>query len=149
MKDNTSLNSFNTQSTLNVNNQEYQIFNLALADQSGSLPNVSKLPFSLKILLENCLRHEDGSTVDQQDIKAFSQWLKTASSQQEIAYHPSRVLMQDFTGVPAVVDLAAMRDAIINLGGDGEKINPSSAADLIIDHSVQVDSYGLPQSFRN
>jgi aconitate hydratase len=141
------INSFDSKETLHVNNKDYTIYNVAKAEQNG-LPGVSKLPFSLKILLENCLRHEDGKVVTADDIKSFSSWLDTQSSTQEIAYHPARVLMQDFTGVPAVVDLAAMRDAIVALGGDAEKINPLCPVDLVIDHSVQVDSFGKLDSLR-
>jgi aconitate hydratase len=98
------------------------------------------LPFSLKVLLENLLRHEDGRTVTADDVQAVADWLQLKTSSREIAYRPARVLMQDFTGVPAVVDLAAMRDAMVNLGGDPDKINPLSPVDLVIDHSVMVDS---------
>jgi len=142
------LNTFDTQETLQVNGKDYTIYNIQKAEQNGSLPGISKLPFSLKILLENCLRHEDGQVVSADDIKAFSGWLNTQSSKQEIAYHPARVLMQDFTGVPAVVDLAAMRDALVKLGGDAEKINPLCPVDLVIDHSVQIDSFGKLDSLR-
>jgi aconitate hydratase len=143
-----SLNTFDTKQTLSVNGKNYTFFNIKAAEISGKLPNVSKLPFSLKILLENCLRKEDGNVVKAQDIKAFSQWLDKKSSTQEIAFHPARVLMQDFTGVPAVVDLAAMRDALVKLGGNPEKINPLCPVDLVIDHSVQIDSFGKPDSLR-
>lgn len=143
-----SLNTFKTEQTLSVNGKDYTTYNILEAEKNGSLPGISKLPFSLKILLENCLRHEDGQVVSADDIKAFSQWLENKSSTQEIAYHPARVLMQDFTGVPAVVDLAAMRDALVNLGGDAEKINPLCPVDLVIDHSVQIDSFGKLDSLR-
>ena len=107
------------------------------------------LPFSLKVLLENLLRHEDGRTVTSDDIQAMADWLtKRASSDREIAFRPARVLMQDFTGVPAVVDLAAMRDAMKALGGDPEKINPLAPVDLVIDHSVMVDYFGTPSAFK-
>jgi aconitate hydratase len=109
----------------------------------------SRLPFSLKVLLENLLRYEDGKTVKQDDVQALASWLNSQSSSHEIAYRPARVLMQDFTGVPAVVDLAAMRDAMANLGSDPKRINPLSAVDLVIDHSVQVDQYANDDAFNN
>ncbi len=130
-----------TRRSLSVNGVEYDYFSLAAAEQAG-ITGLAKLPFSLKILLENLLRFEDGESVTLDDIKAISQWLEKKSSDREIAYRPARVLMQDFTGVPAVVDLAAMRTAIKKMGGDPEKINPLSPVDLVIDHSVQVDEYG-------
>ena len=120
---------------------------LPLAEKAG-LSNISKLPYSLKVLLENQLRHENNSTVTKDDIDAFATWLKEKSSKHEIAYHPVRVLMQDFTGVPAVVDLAAMRDAMKQLGGNPKKINPLSPVDLVIDHSVQVDKLWHQKCFR-
>src|SRR6185295_9908644 len=101
----------------------------------------------MKVLLENLIRHEDGRTVSKQDIKAIADWAKKRRSDREIAFRPARVLMQDFTGVPAVVDLAAMRDAMKNLGGDPNKINPLVPVDLVIDHSVIVDHFGTPKSF--
>ena len=107
----------------------------------------SRLPFSLKILLENLLRHEDGVTVTADDIKALAGWDPKAEPDREIAFRPSRVLLQDFTGVPAVVDLAAMRDAMKRLGGDPRKINPLQPVELVIDHSVQVDEAGTPHAF--
>jgi len=109
---------------------------------------VSRLPFSLKVLLENLLRFEDGRTVTKEDIEAVKAWLKTRTSDREIAYRPARVLMQDFTGVPAVVDLAAMRDAVKNLGSDPKKINPLVPVDLVIDHSVMVDKFGTATAFK-
>jgi aconitate hydratase len=131
--------SLKTRRTLQVNGVDYDYFSLAAAE--AHQPGLSKLPYSLKILLENLLRFEDGDTVTTDDIKALTQWLIDKKSDREIAYRPARVLMQDFTGVPAVVDLAAMRDAIKKMGGDPERINPLSSVDLVIDHSVQVDSY--------
>ena len=101
----------------------------------------------MKVLLENLLRNEDGRSVSKEDIQGCAQWLKTKSSEREIAFHPARVLMQDFTGVPAVVDLAAMRDAMVALGGDPEKINPLSPVDLVIDHSVMVEVAGSKDAF--
>lgn len=133
-------NTLNTRRTLTVNNIDYDYYSLPAAEEAG-LKDLSKLPFSLKILLENLLRYEDGITVTQDDIKALTLWLKEKTSDREIAYRPARVLMQDFTGVPAVVDLAAMRDAIRKMGGDPERINPLSPVDLVIDHSVQVDYF--------
>jgi aconitate hydratase len=129
--------------TLSVNGQTYYYYDLKeLPD-----PALERLPFSLKILLENQLRYLDGNTVTQADVAAFSQWMMTKTSQHEIAYRPARVLMQDFTGVPAVVDLAAMRDAMTDMGGETKKINPLCTADLVIDHSVQVDEFGTPHAF--
>jgi len=136
----TSIDTLKTRRTLTVNNINFDYYSLPAAEEAG-LKNLSQLPFSLKILLENLLRFEDGKTVTLEDIKAITQWLKNKKSDREIAYRPARVLMQDFTGVPAVVDLAAMRDAIKKMGGDPEKINPLSPVDLIIDHSVQVDFF--------
>lgn len=141
----TSKDSLKTRRTLTVNNMEYDYYSLAAAEQAG-LTELSRLPFSLKILLENLLRYEDDNTVSIDDIKAITQWLKDKTSNREISYRPARVLMQDFTGVPAVVDLAAMRDAIKKMGGDPERINPLSPVDLVIDHSVQVDYFATKDS---
>ena len=138
-------NSFNAKTTLSVNGKQYTYY--SLPEAAKQLGDVSRLPFSLKVLLENLLRYEDNRTVTAEHVQAIAQWLDTQSSNQEIAYRPARVLMQDFTGVPAVVDLAAMRDAIVNLHGDPEKINPLSPVDLVIDHSVMVDSFGSAESF--
>ena len=138
----------NTRQTLRVGDKNYDYFSLNAMAESGH-PEIHRLPFSLKVLLENLLRHEDGRTVTTEDIKAMSDWLIERKSTREIAYRPARVLMQDFTGVPAVVDLAAMRDAIVKMGGDPEKINPLSPVDLVIDHSVMVDSAGKPNSFKD
>ncbi len=134
-------NSFNSRSTLSVNGKDYEIYRL------DSLKNSERLPFSLKILLENLLRFEDDNTVSASDIEALNNWNAQAEPSIEIAYRPARVLMQDFTGVPAVVDLAAMRDAMRDLGGDPEKINPLQPAELVIDHSVQVDVAGVANAF--
>jgi len=132
-------NSFDTHARLTIGKTDYEIFSVQrLADRYP----VSRLPYAQKILLENLLRHEDGVNVTREDIEAIANWDATAEPSQEIAFTPARVLMQDFTGVPAVVDLAAMRDAMRTLGGDPEKINPLSPAELVIDHSVQVDVYG-------
>src|SRR5512138_2195248 len=136
-----SLDTFKCKKTLKVGSKTYTYFSLPAAEKNG-LKGISRLPNSLKILLENLLRHEDGRTVTADDIKAVAGWLKTKTSDREIAFRPARVLMQDFTGVPAVVDLAAMRDAMAKLGGDPNKINPLAPVDLVIDHSVMVDAFG-------
>ena len=138
-------NSFNAKTVLDVSGKEYIYYSLPAA--AKQLGDVTRLPFSLKVLLENLLRYEDDRTVKAADVQAIAAWLTTQSSDQEIAYRPARVLMQDFTGVPAVVDLAAMRDAMVNLGGDPEKINPLSPVDLVIDHSVMVDNFGSDSAF--
>lgn len=138
--------SFKTKKTLNVNGKSYTYFDLkALA--KTELGDISKLPFSMKVLLENLLRHEDGRSVVKDDILAIGEWLKNKTSTREIAYSPARVLMQDFTGVPAVVDLAAMRDAMKSLKGDPKKINPLKPVDLVIDHSVMVDAFASGMAF--
>ena len=142
-----SLDSFKCRRTLDVDGDSYVYFDLKEAEKNG-LPGISRLPASLKVLLENLLRHEDGKTVVKADIEAMVTWLQDKTSSHEIAYRPARVLMQDFTGVPAVVDLAAMRDAMVNLGGDAEKINPLAPVDLVIDHSVMVDAFGTEASFK-
>lgn len=143
----TSLDSFNCRTTLTAAGKEYTYYNLKTAEENG-LKGVSNLPFSMKVILENLLRNEDGRTVTKQDIENVAAWLDNkGKGGDEIAYRPARVLMQDFTGVPAVVDLAAMRDAMVNLGGDAEKINPLVPVDLVIDHSVIVDKFGTPQAF--
>ncbi|MEK6579769.1 MAG: aconitate hydratase AcnA, partial [Bdellovibrionota bacterium] len=140
------LNSFGTQSTLTVASKTYRYHSLkAFAKSAGS---ISKLPFSLKILLENLLRHEDNIAVKKKDIEALARWQPKADPDSEIQFMPARVLLQDFTGVPAVADLAAMRGALKRLGGDPNLINPLSPADLVIDHSVQVDAFGKPDAFR-
>ena len=136
-----SKNSFQAKSNLTVGAKTYEYYSLPEAYKTLGA-DISRLPYSLKVLLENLLRHEDGVSVNADDIRAFSDWVKNKTSDREIAYRPARVLMQDFTGVPAVVDLAAMRDAMEKLGGDAEKINPLSPVDLVIDHSVMVDNYG-------
>ncbi len=135
-----------TQQILSLNGIEYHYYSLPAAEQGG-LNDLSRLPFTLKILLENLLRHTDGHTVTVDDLKAVIEWLKQKKSDREIVYRPARVLMQDFTGVPAIVDLAAMRAAIKKLGGNSEQINPLSTVDLIIDHSIQVDQFLLPDAF--
>src|SRR5687767_1875093 len=134
-----------TRSTFDVGGQTYTYYSLAKA--SKALGDVDRLPFSMKVLLENLLRFEDGKTVTREDIQALVDWQQTRTSTREIQYRPARVLMQDFTGVPAVVDLAAMRDAMAALGGDPQKINPLVPVHLVIDHSVMVDEFGTPRSF--
>src|ERR1700730_1976842 len=136
--------SFNARTTLKVGSQHYDILSLAALKSL----NVDRLPFSLKVLLENLLRFEDGVNVSKSDIEALVQWDPKALPNYEIAFTPARVIMQDFTGVPCIVDLAAMREAIIKLGGDPQKVNPLAPAELVIDHSVQVDEYGAPDSLR-
>ncbi len=135
--------SFSVRRTLSVNNKNYTYFSLPAL---GETTDISRLPFSLKILLENLLRHEDGVDITRSDIEALAHWDPKLKPETEIAFTPSRVVLQDFTGVPAVVDLAAMRDAVKQLGGKPEQINPLSPAELVIDHSVQVDSYGSANS---
>ena len=135
--------SFSTASSLSVNGQDYRYYSL---EKLSGQHDISRLPFSLKILLENLLRHEDGVDVTRSDIEALCNWNPKADPSTEIAFTPSRVVLQDFTGVPAVVDLAAMRDAMTSLGGDANQINPLSPAELVIDHSVQVDSFGKANS---
>ncbi|MGC1182488.1 aconitate hydratase AcnA [Legionella sp.] len=137
----------NIQQILSVNDIKYHYYSLSVAEQEG-LQGLSTLPFTLKILLENLLRHLDGNTVTFDDVKAVIDWLKQKNSEREIVYRPARVLMQDFTGVPAIVDLASMRAAIKKLGGNSEQINPLSPVDLIIDHSIQVDQFIVPDAFR-
>jgi aconitate hydratase len=142
-----SLDSFNARRTLKVGDAEYVYFNLIEAEKNG-LTGISQLPFSMKVLLENLLRNEDGRSVTKASIQAVASWLvDKGKAGVEIAYRPARVLMQDFTGVPAVVDLAAMRDAMVSLGGDPQKINPLVPVDLVIDHSVIVDEFGTPMAF--
>ncbi|NIV95052.1 aconitate hydratase AcnA, partial [candidate division KSB1 bacterium] len=140
-------NSFSSRSALNVAANSYEMFRLSALEKAG-IGQVSRLPFSLKILLENLLRNEDNRFVKKDDIEAVANWNPNKKPDKEIAYTPARVLMQDFTGVPAVVDLAAMRDAIKNLGGDPKKINPLVPADLVIDHSIQVDRFGNEAAIR-
>ena len=135
-----SANSFGTRGTLTVSGKSLTIFRLK--DLEKQFSSVAKLPYSTKILLENLLRNEDGVSVTKADIEAVAKWDAKAEPSQEIAFTPARVLLQDFTGVPAVVDLAAMRDAMKKLGGDPKRINPLQPVELVIDHSVQVDAYG-------
>jgi aconitate hydratase len=141
----TGQDSLKTRSTLEAGGKGYAYYSL---DKAGaSLGDVGRLPFSMKVLLENLLRFEDGVTVTREDLQAMADWLKERRINREIQYRPARVLMQDFTGVPAVVDLAAMRDAMKALGGDPQKINPQVPVHLVIDHSVMVDEFGTPRSF--
>src|ERR1700761_2419917 len=140
-----SANSFGSQTSLESGKKTYEIYRLNALEKKGM--NLSRLPFSLRILLENLLRHEDGKSVTDDDIEFLSKWDPKAEPSREIAYLPPRVLMQDLTVVPAVVDLAAMRDAMKVLGGDPEKINPLQPAELVIDHSVQVDEYGTGNAY--
>jgi aconitate hydratase len=142
-----SLDTFKCRKTMTVNGKDYIYYSLAEAEKNG-LDGISRLPFSLKVLLENLLRFEDGRSVTADDIRACAAWVNDkGAAGSEIAYRPARVLMQDFTGVPAVVDLAAMRDATVDLGGDAQKINPQVPVDLVIDHSVMVDFFGGANSF--
>ena len=140
------INTFHAIQPLDVDHKRYMIADLKTAEKNG-LGDISKLPCSLKVLLENLLRYEDADTVTEQDIRALVSWLDTKKSTHEIAYRPARVLMQDFTGVPAVADLAALRDAVVALGQDPNHINPLSEVDLVIDHSVMVDSSGHDRAF--
>ena len=141
-----SVDSFKTRRELAVGDKTYVYYSLRAAEEAG-LSGVSRLPVSMKVLLENLLRNE-GPTVDAGDLRAVAEWVENRGKvEHEIAFRPARVLMQDFTGVPAVVDLAAMRDAMANLGADPTKINPLNPVDLVIDHSVMVDYFGTPQAF--
>jgi aconitate hydratase A / 2-methylisocitrate dehydratase len=141
-----SLDSFQTRNTLVVGDRRYAIHSLERLEAAGFA--VQRLPFSLKILLENLLRNEDGKSVDADDVKALAGWQPTSVGEREISFMPARVLLQDFTGVPCIVDLAAMRDAMAAMGGDPKKINPLFPAELVIDHSVQVDFFGTPDALR-
>src|SRR5512143_1785669 len=139
-------NSFGSRSSLRVGNKEYEIYRIDALDKQGI--STTRLPYSLRILLENLLRTENGRSVMPEDIRALATWDAAAAPSTEIAFTPSRVLLPDFTGVPAVVDLAAMRDAMKKMGGDPNLINPLSPAELVIDHSVQVDEFGTPQAMQ-
>src|SRR5687768_4864820 len=143
----TSIDSFRCCKPLKVGSRTYAYYTLPIAEKNG-LKGISRLPFSMKVLLENLLRNEDGRAVSKEDLQAVAQWLKTKTSEREIPFRPARVLMQDFTGVPAVVDLAAMRDAMKALGGDPKKINPLVPVDLIIDHSVAINHFGFAGAFK-
>src|SRR5262245_51716232 len=139
-----SSDSFGARSTLEVGGRSYEVFRL---DALQERFDVARLPYSLKVLLENVLRLEDGRSVGTREVEATAAWNPTAEPNAEIRFQPARVLMQDFTGVPAVVDLAAMRDAMAEIGGDPERINPLVDVDLVIDHSVQVDAFGNERAF--
>src|SRR5438128_5480702 len=140
-------NTFGTRTSLQVDGRSVQIYSLAALERAG-FPEVARLPYSMKILLENLLRHEDGRFVKAPDIEALARWDLKGSAQKEISFAPARVLLQDFTGVPAVVDLAAMRHGIVRLGGDPNKVNPLQPVELVIDHSVQVDYFGRADAFQ-
>jgi aconitate hydratase A / 2-methylisocitrate dehydratase len=140
------IDSFGSRATLSVRGNLYCYCSLVQAERNG-LQNISSLPFSLKVLAENLLRFEDGRSVTAPDMTALSDWVRDRRSTREIAFRPARVLMQDFTGVPAVVDLAAMREAMKMLGSDPGKINPLIPVDLVCDHSVIVDEFGTSQAF--
>ena len=140
------VNSFNSKAAFSVGGNAYTIYRLAALAQAG-VGNVAQLPFSIKVLLESLLRTEDGHSVMGEDVAALANWDPRQAEAREINFTPARVILQDFTGVPSVVDLAAMREAINDLGGDPDRINPLQPADLIIDHSVQVDVYGMAEAF--
>src|ERR1039457_5588982 len=139
------IDSFKARSMLQTGLSSYEIMSLAALPQD----KVARLPYSLKILLENLLRFEDGVNVRKSDIEALLAWNPSAVPSHEIAFTPARVILQDFTGVPCIVDLAAMREAIVRLGGDPQRVNPLAPAELVIDHSVQVDEYGAADSLRH
>ena len=138
---NDSGNSFGARTQLKVGDRGYEVYRV------DAVPNTGRLPYSLKVLLENMLRHEDGITVNPGDIVALAEWDPDAEPSKEIAFAPARILMQDFTGVPAVVDLAAMRNAMAELGGDPDRVNPLIPAELVIDHSVIADVYGTRDAY--
>jgi aconitate hydratase len=142
----TTVNSFGARTTIRVDGQPVQIFSLPALEKAG-FPDVPRLPYSMKILLENLLRREDNASVRADDVTAVATWKATANVEKEISFMPARVLLQDFTGVPCVVDLAAMRDAIVALGGDPDRVNPLQPVELVIDHSVQVDYFGRSDAF--
>jgi aconitate hydratase len=141
------VNSFGTRTTLGVGGQTYRLYSLPALEKAG-FPAIARMPYSMKVLLENLLRHEDGRFVQAGDVEALAKWDVKSAVQKEISFAPARVLLQDFTGVPAVVDLAAMRDGIARLGGDPNKVNPLQPVELVIDHSVQVDYFGQPNAFQ-
>src|SRR5437588_3327617 len=141
------VNTFGTRTLLQVAGRSVQIYSLPTLEAAG-FPDLGRLPYSMKILLENALRHEDGRFVKAADIEALARWDLKGTAQREISFAPARVLLQDFTGVPAVVDLAAMRDGIERLGGDPNKVNPLQPVELVIDHSVQVDYFGRQDAFQ-
>src|SRR5262245_46766456 len=141
-----SVDSFGTRSTLTAGARQVQYYSLTTLQ--SNFPEVARLPFSLKILLENLLRHEDGRFVKNADIEALARWDVKGTAAKEISFAPARVLLQDFTGVPCVVDLAAMRDGIVRLSGDPNRVNPLQPVELVIDHSVQVDYFGQANAFQ-
>src|SRR5437762_5591497 len=141
------VNSFGSRTSLQVGAGRADIFSLPALEAAG-YPEITRLPYSMKVLLENLLRHEDGRFVKPDDIETLARWDLKSGAQKEISFAPARVLLQDFTGVHAVVDLAAMRDGIVRLGGDPNKVNPLQPAELVIDHSVQVDYFGRPDAFQ-
>ena len=141
-----SKNSFKSLKKITINDKEYKYYSLKEAEKNG-LDGISKLPKSIKVLLENLLRYEDDLSVTKKQINSIKDWLKTKKSSTEIAYRPARVLLQDYTGIPAVADLAAMREAVKDKNKDPNKINPLSTVDLVIDHSVQVDQSAKADSF--
>src|SRR5437764_6255348 len=141
------VNSFGTRMPLQVGGRSVQIYSLPALEAAG-FPEIARLPYSIKILLENLLRHEDGRFVKAADVEALANWDVKGAAQKEISFAPARVLLQDFTGVPAVVDLAAMRDGIVRLGGDPNKVNPLQPVELVIDHSVQVDYFAQANAFQ-
>src|SRR5215208_5809652 len=141
------VNSFGTRTALSADGQTVNVFSLRALAQRG-FPEIERLPYSIKILLENLLRHEDGRFVKAADVETLAKWDLKSGAQKEISFAPARVLLQDFTGVPAVVDLAAMRDGIARLGGDPNKVNPLQPVELVIDHSVQVDYFGQANAFQ-
>src|SRR5881296_2350532 len=143
----TTRDSFNTRTEIQAGGQTVQIYSLPALEKAG-FSGVSRLPYSMKILLENLLRREDNAFVKADDIRALAQWEAAATSEKEISFMPARVLLQDFTGVPCVVDLAAMRDAIISLGGNPDRVNPLQPVELVIDHSVQVDYFAQANAFQ-
>ena len=140
------INSYKTLSEIEINNKKFKFYSLKKAEENG-LEGISNLPKSLKVLLENLLRYEDDVSVTKNQIEAIKDWLKSKKSKTEIAYRPARVLLQDYTGIPAVADLAAMREAVKEKNKDPNTINPLSAVDLVIDHSVQVDQSAKADSF--
>src|SRR5437667_5668512 len=141
------VNTFATRTTVQVDGRGVQLYSLPALQHAG-FPEIARLPYSMKILLENLLRHEDGRFVKPADIEALAKWDLKSGVQKEISFAPARVLLQDFTGVPAVVDLAAMRDGIVRLGGDPNRVNPLQPVELVIDHSVQVDYFAQANAFQ-
>src|SRR4029450_2414276 len=142
-----STNSFGIRTTLKAGSRSCEIYSLPALEAAG-FSEIARLPFSLKILLENLLRHEDGRYVKAADIEALARWDVKGTAMKEISFAPARVLLQDFTGVPCVVDLAAMRDGMVKLGGDPHRVNPLQPVELVIDHSVQVDYFGRDDAFQ-